>query len=182
MCPDRELLSAWVDGEVSSPWRESLERHFEACPSCSAHVRKLQALHSAFAADADAIALAAGSARTRIYDGIILGASARVPFWTRRLSIPVPVAAAAALGFSIVAMALAMAGARNSELRMAVQSAVAPAAVASSGPAMDSIFEFLARQEGGVNITISLPSGNFAGASGEPFIVREVDYKPGSGQ
>ncbi len=182
MCPDRELLSAWIDGEVSSPWRESLERHLEACPSCSAYAAELKSLRAAFAVDATSIEQAAASARTRVYDGIILGASARAPVWMRRLSIPVPVAAAAALVFSVLAMALAMTGARNSELRMAVQSAVAPVSVASAGPAMDSIFEFLARQEGGVNITISLPTGTFAGAPGEPFIVREVDYKPGSGQ
>jgi len=166
MCPDRELLSAWIDGEVSSPWRESLERHLEACPSCSAYAAELKSLRAAFAVDATSIEQAA----------------ARAPVWMRRLSIPVPVAAAAALVFSVLAMALAMTGARNSELRMAVQSAVAPVSVASAGPAMDSIFEFLARQEGGVNITISLPTGTFAGAPGEPFIVREVDYKPGSGQ
>ena len=182
MCPDRQLLSAWVDGEVSSPWRESLERHLEACPSCSAYTAGLQSQRSAFMADAAILEQAAEKARIRVYDGILLGASARTPVWTRRLSVPLPVAAAAALVFSVLAMALAMTGARNSELRMAVQSAVAPASVASSGPAMDSIFEFLARQEGGVNITISLPSGNFAGAPGEPFIIREVDYRPGSGQ
>jgi anti-sigma factor RsiW len=182
MCPDRELLSAWVDGEISSPWRESLERHLEACPSCSAYTAELRSLHAAFATDSASIEAPASRARTRVYDGVILGASSRAPVWTRRLSIPVPFAAAAALAFSVLALALAMTGARNSELRMAVQSVVAPVSVASSGPAMDSIFEFLARQEGGVNITISLPSGTFAGAPGEPFIVREVDYKPGSGQ
>ena len=154
----------------------------ETCSSCATYIAGLQSLHSAFATDADSLESAASHARTRVYDGVILGANSRAPVWTRRLSIPVPVAAAAALAFSILALALAMTGARNSELRMAVQSAVAPTSVASSGPAMDSIFEFLARQEGGVNITISLPSGTFAGAPGEPFIVREVDYKPGSGQ
>lgn len=182
MCPDRELLSAWVDREISSPWRESLERHLEGCQTCAEYTRGLQALHSAFAVDAESIAHTADSVRSRVYDGVILGASVRTPFWTRRLSLPVPVAAAAALVFSILALSLAMTGARNSELRMAIQSAVAPAPVATSGSAMDSIFEFLASQDGGVNITISLPSGNFAGASGEPFIIREVDYKPGSGQ
>jgi anti-sigma factor RsiW len=182
MCPDRELLSAWVDGEVSSPWRESLERHLESCPSCTAYTMELKSLRLAYAADAESIAQVAGRIRTRVYDGVILGASSRTPVWTRRLSIPLPVAAAAALVFSVLAMALAMTGARNSELRMAIQSTAAPVPVASSGQAMDSIFEFLARQEGGVNITISLPSGTFAGAPGEPFIVREVDYKPGSGQ
>ncbi|MBU1079772.1 MAG: zf-HC2 domain-containing protein, partial [Spirochaetes bacterium] len=35
MCPDRELLSAWADGEVPSPWRETIDRHVAACESCA---------------------------------------------------------------------------------------------------------------------------------------------------
>jgi hypothetical protein len=181
MCPDRELLSAWVDGEVSSPWRESLERHLEACPSCSAYTAEL----------VPALCLCGGCCIHRQPLQAVPGPGCMMESsWvflhgfrcgpvdcpSRYLWLP-PLLCVFCPG-----LALAMTGARNSELRMAVQSAVAPVPVASSGPAMDSIFEFLARQEGGVNITISLPSGTFAGAPGEPFIVREVDYKPGSGQ
>lgn len=36
MCPDRCLLSAYVDGEVPSPWKERLAAHLAECPSCAA--------------------------------------------------------------------------------------------------------------------------------------------------
>lgn len=34
MCPDSKLLSAFYDGEVSSPWKERIEEHLAACESC----------------------------------------------------------------------------------------------------------------------------------------------------
>ena len=38
MCPDRDLISAYVDGEVPSPWRERLEEHLASCADCAAVV------------------------------------------------------------------------------------------------------------------------------------------------
>ncbi|MCX7775736.1 MAG: zf-HC2 domain-containing protein [Spirochaetaceae bacterium] len=35
MCPDESLISAYVDGEVPSPWRERLELHFRQCNHCA---------------------------------------------------------------------------------------------------------------------------------------------------
>lgn len=34
MCPDDKLLSAFYDGEVSSPWKEQIEEHLDSCLSC----------------------------------------------------------------------------------------------------------------------------------------------------
>ncbi|HOV93590.1 MAG TPA: zf-HC2 domain-containing protein [Spirochaetales bacterium] len=38
MCPDESLLSAYVDGEVPSPWKEKLESHVVECPKCADRV------------------------------------------------------------------------------------------------------------------------------------------------
>ena len=40
MCPDRGLLSAYVDGEVPSPWKERLAAHLSECPSCAAQAAR----------------------------------------------------------------------------------------------------------------------------------------------
>jgi len=57
--------------------------------------------------------------------------------------------------------------------------------VSSSGIGMESILEYLAKQDAGVNITITLPQGSSAmnpsGNPGDPFIVREADFKPSGG-
>jgi len=34
MCPDNKLLSAFYDGEVTSPWKEKIEDHIAVCEEC----------------------------------------------------------------------------------------------------------------------------------------------------
>ena len=46
-CPDTNLYSAYVDGEVPSPWKEKLEAHLASCESCRAIERRYRGLHVA---------------------------------------------------------------------------------------------------------------------------------------
>jgi Putative zinc-finger len=39
-CPDTDLYSAYVDGEVPSPWKEKLESHIASCPRCRNRVER----------------------------------------------------------------------------------------------------------------------------------------------
>jgi len=34
MCPEDKLLSAFYDGEVTSPWKEKIEGHLKVCDKC----------------------------------------------------------------------------------------------------------------------------------------------------
>ena len=34
-CPDKDLYSAYVDGELESPWKEKIEAHLASCEKCS---------------------------------------------------------------------------------------------------------------------------------------------------
>lgn len=34
MCPDQQLISVFMDGELPSPWKEKMETHLAQCPSC----------------------------------------------------------------------------------------------------------------------------------------------------
>ena len=36
MCPERQIISLYHDGELPSPWKEKLETHLEKCPECRA--------------------------------------------------------------------------------------------------------------------------------------------------
>ena len=40
----RDLASAWVDGELSGPDLDRLERHLAGCAECSGHVTAMHAL------------------------------------------------------------------------------------------------------------------------------------------
>lgn len=49
-CPDSDLYSAWVDGEVPSPWKEKLEAHLASCPKCKARAERFRNMHACFTA------------------------------------------------------------------------------------------------------------------------------------
>jgi hypothetical protein len=34
MCPEKQFLSIYLDGELPSPWRERMEQHIESCSQC----------------------------------------------------------------------------------------------------------------------------------------------------
>jgi len=179
MCPDRELLSAWVDGEVPSPWKETVERHLAACADCSGVVAGYRSLSDSLRADASAAP--SEPAKARVLEKLYVGMPPVPvrPLWRKRLAVPVPLAAAAALAFAVMALSLAVSGRRNGELRLAVRKAVDAVPVSAPGMGMDSFLEFLARQDAGVNITITLPSGPVVGSAGEPVIVRSPGYGTG---
>lgn len=197
MCPDRELLSAFADGEVPSPWDAKIERHAADCPRCREALDGLRRLRAAFVESEPSgvegrvaerrdfeearLELARSRVLARVNETLAARSRARPTLWSRRVSLPLPAAAAAALALGLLAMAWATTGARNAELRMALNAAPQPAAsIASTG--MEGILELIARQEAGVNITISLPAGASVRPSGEPIMIREADFRPGSGQ
>jgi hypothetical protein len=102
--------------------------------------------------------------------------------FTRRFSVPLPVAAAAVLVFAVLSLALVNSNRRNEELQVAVRKAVEATSVAASGMGMESVIDFISRQDSAVNINITLPAEAFAYGGGDPFIVREADYQAGSRQ
>lgn len=184
MCPDRELLSAWADGEVPSPWRETIDRHVAACESCARAAASIGAARELCARDASVIDASAAAAKARVEErfGFALArASTRPrPFLSRRFAVPLPAAAAAALAIAALGLALADSGRRNAELRLAMRRAYEATPVAASGMGIESVIDYISRQNAAVNINITLPAEAFGGQAGEPLIVREADYVPGS--
>ena len=47
ICPDTSLYSAYVDGEVPSPWKEKLEEHLASCEKCRAVESRYRTLRGA---------------------------------------------------------------------------------------------------------------------------------------
>jgi hypothetical protein len=44
MCPEKEILSVYFDGELPSPWKEKLESHVAACPACASALESYGAI------------------------------------------------------------------------------------------------------------------------------------------
>ena len=54
MCPDPQLLSIYVDGELPSPWKEKMESHFSNCSACGEKLENLKRLHELLIKDTSA--------------------------------------------------------------------------------------------------------------------------------
>ncbi len=50
MCPDESLLTAYIDNEVPSPWKERIEMHLCQCERCANRVAQYRALKVALKA------------------------------------------------------------------------------------------------------------------------------------
>lgn len=181
MCPDRDLVSAYVDGEVPNPWKKRLEEHFTSCPKCAALAARYRELGQALCAElSDAAALVAVQERNRVRLDSLLASipesavrgrrrapslRGEVPWVKGRIiSLPISLAAAAAilvllLGGTTAALALRM-NAKGSAVQAAVASGVIalPAQAQARPASMDELLRYLDSSDGQITLTINLPS------------------------
>lgn len=98
-CPDSDLFSAYVDGEIPSPWKEKLEAHIASCQECAERTERYDHLHHLLAGSGEKISLDLEASYTRL----MARRSAQVsrnrekPFSWVSGSIRLPVPAMAAL-------------------------------------------------------------------------------------
>lgn len=45
MCVDDQILSAYIDGELSEPWKTQIEEHLEWCEACKKRLADLKEVH-----------------------------------------------------------------------------------------------------------------------------------------
>jgi anti-sigma factor RsiW len=179
MCPDRQILSVYLDGELLAPWKEKMERHLETCPDCRRRLelwRRLTAEPERGAAEENA---ALEAAHARVLHRLEGTAAPRrgAALWRRRVSIPLPAAAAAALALFIALAALAV--------RRPAEPAAIPTMLLTSGemdaPAfsdLTSVVQYLsgANADAGDVLILRLPESRNFVSSGEPAIIKAADY------
>jgi len=180
MCPDRQLVSMYIDGEVPSPWKEKLEAHLASCPSCASRAdefRRVSAILRGTASEAAPAAME--NARARVWKNLVVRTPPprRVSNWSRPLVLPIPAAIAAVLVVAVVAAGsagIAMNPNAKSVPAVAIQQVETPAIPVSD---MGSVLHYLDSQDSGGNIVIiHLPENSNFAFGGEPTIVRAADY------
>ena len=108
MCPDDALLSAFVDGEVPSPWKERMESHVAGCAACSRKLGELRGVSASLhSLETETEAAIFSAAKARIGASIDFGMAGRpagrnlaerlLEFWSRRVALPLPALAAGLL-------------------------------------------------------------------------------------
>ncbi len=174
MCPDRQLLSIYVDGEMPSPWKERMESHLDSCNSCSSTAGMFRSFSSALA---DSGTENLDAAKARVWRA--LAGSTRFQrspaSWRRPLVLPLPAAIAAVFAVVIITALVTGPLFRNSEMSIAdIRSDIRPAIPVSD---MGSVLRYLEAQDSlGEIIIIKLPDTSNFSFSGEPALVRAADY------
>jgi predicted anti-sigma-YlaC factor YlaD len=112
MCPDREILSAFFDGEIPSQWAREVEAHVAVCERCRALLAAMESTRRSLAhGDEAEWRVPMERVRRRILAHAPSRSRQRVGAWRRQVSLPLPVAVLAAallLTFGISLATLAM--------------------------------------------------------------------------
>jgi hypothetical protein len=181
MCPDREILSVYLDGELPSPWKEKLESHLEGCARCRERLETYGAVRRA-ALDRPA-AGAMEAAKERVRAGLErrtgTGPCPRrrnAGIWGRRVAVPLPAAAAAAAVF-VVILALAWIGRPalgDPETALAAEIDMRGTIPVSD---MSGVLQYLGGEDAGNYVILKLPESRNFTSTGEPLILKEADYR-----
>jgi hypothetical protein len=202
MCPDRQILSLYLDGELPSPWKEKLEGHLASCPGCRALVESWGRISRELRIEVDP---ARGE---RVWEAVSARAAAgEVPsresfpaprgfslseLWRRRVSLPLP--AAAALGVAAAAFVFVFGSmGRDSPPQNPVPASGLPFVSMETG-GLDMEFKDIpsvgdstgmSRYLGTTDasdMVIHLPESRSFRSAGEPKLIRAADYSPGRAQ
>jgi len=204
MCPDPQLISIYVDGELPSPWKEKMEAHLAECSACTEKFKKFRHLQEMFRKKAN-------QSRTYTENNETIQSSAaektppeqefiesakenvwrkmesrrrygRRGVWRYRLSIPLPAAAAAA---AIVLTILTIMYIRSVNLQPQDSSVKSNFILASEEEEMPNVIPAAQDMNGllqllgsdGTDVLIlRLPESRNFSRSGEPAIIRAADY------
>jgi hypothetical protein len=187
MCPDRQLLSVYLDGELPSPWKEKMETHLGQCPQCGERLETYRRLFAPAGENAalDASGVMEDAAKERVWGALetsLRGKNAEGRLyqprrlWRRSVSIPLPAAAAAAV---IILGALAALWMRKPagnaalpNMIVASEENLAPGVVPVSD--MNGVLQYLGGE--GDILILRLPESRSFISSGEPAIIKAADY------
>jgi hypothetical protein len=199
MCPDTQLLSIYIDGELPSPWKEKLETHLQQCSSCGKKLSGYRQLRETVRNDPELAGIEEVkdkiwmnlSSNFRVLDNREYSGSRNKwntssfmfnraktinHIWQHRVSIPLPAAAAAVI--LLLFAAFWPRGGSKAELNLGANSGAVLAGNEAPGiiPAdMSSVLKYL-DTEGADILIMRLPESRKFMSSGEPAIINAVDY------
>ena len=193
VCPDRQLLSIYLDGELPSPWKEKMEAHIAGCGACAQRLEAYRRI-SMTAAGEDDTGLEAAQKRVwskleTIHDlqpakplAVRRGAAALSTVWRRGVYIPLPAAAAvaAAAVVLLVALAFLLTSRVTNKEGLSSMTLASEAEIEMPGiiPAqnMEDVLQYLSSRDNGEIIILRLPESRSFVNYGEPAIIRAADY------
>jgi len=172
-CPDRRMLSVYLDGELPSPWREKLEGHVSGCTDCAGRIETYRIASAGATADDEAVSEAGERVWRRLDASVRQARFPRRPaIWRRSVALPLP-AAAAILVFAL-ALAWVFAGPGAQETQAINIAGEAGLEVPVQG--IESVAEYLIGRGGSETVILRLPDNRSFVSGGEPAMIRAADY------
>jgi len=96
MCPDRQIISAYLDGEIEAPWDKAVAEHVASCASCRSLYERMAETKRVLR-DEPITDVRGPMERVRLQLRKRVRPVLREPaVWARRISLPLPLAALAA--------------------------------------------------------------------------------------
>jgi hypothetical protein len=188
MCPDRQILSVYLDGELFSPWKEKMENHLASCPQCREKIEAWRRLPVLLGEIPDA-----GEARDRVWERIASRGASQSPvlvpwgksvrpfagIWQQRVPLPFSAAlAAVAAALAIVFTTILMKQPGNipsiSDLPVVAGMDMNIQGIVPVSD-MNSVLQYLESTDNGEIMIIRLPESRKFMNAGEPKIIK-ADY------
>jgi len=203
MCPEPQLLSIYMDGELPSPWKEKMEAHLKECPECAdryKNFRHLQEMFKKNTRQSRTYVEGSGELRPTTADQSIPEQEfiedakekvwrrmesrrlySRRSIWRYRLSLPLPAVAAAAAVILVILTVFFLRGGSllqqdtaKSNFILASEEEDIPSIIPASQD-MNGLLQLLGT-DGSDVLILRLPESRNFSRSGEPAIIRAADY------
>ena len=168
MCPERALLSPYVDSELDPRKAQRVEAHVAGCDGCRQRLRAYQRVSHALLESHEPDVHAAGDRVWRRLDLVLQAARRQASFWTRGVQVTAPVAVAAMVGVTLLITSVAL-WARINDTRSGLANLDAAGVSRVAGPA--AIESWPTRGA----IVIELPAESQFLQLGTPAILREAE-------
>ena len=192
MCPDPQLLSIYVDGELPSPWNEKMDAHLRECSACREKFENFKKIREIFGKDVSERKISEAdiqASKEKIWRNI----EAKRRFtphpriWRRRISISIPAAAAAAIIIALVAIFITNSGQilnngfagkksksnDRSNIILAAEEEIPGIIPAATD--LNDVLQYLGADNSDI-IILRLPESRNFSRVGEPAIIRAADY------
>lgn len=188
MCPDRQLLSLYLDGELPSPWKEKMETHILNCQDCQAVLARYRGIGTALkkSGSMDAPGENIQAAQDRVWKKLtappLIITDGKRPqgakkIWNRTITLPLPAATAAAVLIVIVFLALMGISGKSQPAAQDLMARIVDDQGMVPMQDMNGVLQYLSSQDdGGDFMVIRLPESKRFSRVGEPALINAADY------
>ena len=184
MCPEYEILSAYIDGEVPFPWNKQIEEHLSSCKTCSQKVESYRKVQASMLQDSEPDY---SPPMQRIWNKISelkqSNRYIRTPIWKKKISIPVPLAGVAAalvifIGFLLVFNVMKSNPSSVNIITHKDDGSMTEVNItANDAEEIQALLRALESNSTPNEVIIQLPEGSTQFQVGEPELIRAVDFK-----